>query len=293
MKRALFAVCCLAAVAHADPYADGRKLLKQRKYDDAIAKLEEAARTDARPEIHYHLAIAYELAGDRAKAIQHYRLVAEAKSKYTADAERLAVKIEAQVAGEQTIARQRAEAEQEAQQRSQRLVEAETHLTTAKARVAALEAEVTARTTTRDAAVASAADGKLALARAQAQLDRWRKHALAAPSGRGRGFRMLGLVFGMGGTALLAASAWYANDSRSIEDTLAGLQTCGGGEPMPVCTWSDRFTPLTDRGERNNGYIQIAAPAGGVALLLGATLFIHGERVVMPARPADELERRP
>src|SRR5881394_908511 len=95
MLRSMLVLVVLAPVlAAAGPLEDGKLLLKKRQYKDALAKLGEAASTDATDESAYCMALAYELSSDVASARTAYEKVVEKHGSHAADAQRVLAALE-------------------------------------------------------------------------------------------------------------------------------------------------------------------------------------------------------
>ncbi|MBZ0238883.1 MAG: tetratricopeptide repeat protein, partial [Deltaproteobacteria bacterium] len=142
--RILALACALSVSAVAAPaaYADdakaqkreaqrhfdaGKRFIKQKSFDEAIAELQRAYELDPRTEHLYNLAVAHHLKGDAEQAMKFYRaFLAESPSgKAARDAQRFLSKLEAAEAERQAkLAAERAEADKLAAAEEQRAEEA-------------------------------------------------------------------------------------------------------------------------------------------------------------------------
>ena len=302
---ALLAVVALAMIGSAvradeparSPHADsqtagahferGRRLLRKRKYADAIAELQAAYALDPRSEPLYELALAYDLSGDPGHAVELYRtyLARESKGKTVEQAKADLALLEEQLsevaddAKREADARARAQAELAAKHANVG-GEAKVRLAAAMQRVTDLEKDLQARTAARDDARAAAElagrDGK----HADALLEVWRARALSAPTGGGRGRRLLGLLGMVGGASLIGAGSWYGIDAQALSDTVSSAPA-----------WSVDDDAFVARGELGDRRFRELVPAGSIAAVLGTICFGWGEWSAMSRRSEADVRR--
>ncbi|HTJ46131.1 MAG TPA: hypothetical protein VL463_28695 [Kofleriaceae bacterium] len=289
MKRSIAATLVVLAVgelAHAD-VASGRRLLRKRHFPEAIAELTEAAANDPTGESTYELALAYDLSGDAPHAIEQYQkyLAAAPKGANVEAAQKYLALRQAETAEDAADAQAEADARAAAARAAQNAgggADAQARVDAANRRYADAQQNLRVQGALRDGTRADVARAKRDLETTDAALDAWRASALDAPTGGGRGLRVLGMIGIAGGASLIAAGTWYGIDSRSISDKLSS-GTLGA--------WTTDDDLFVARGERGDDQIKTLVPIGSVAVLLGAIAYGWGEAEATSRRSAADLRR--
>jgi tetratricopeptide (TPR) repeat protein len=293
MLAAAAALSLVAGEVAAEPHFDaGRRLLKQRRYTEAIAELELAYQAEPRGEPLYDIALAYQLFGNRAKAVEYYRkfLGVETKGRMAETAQRYATALEAELAADAAEAQRQTDLRAAEKARASQLATsahsvdgaaAKLRYDVASRHVTDLDTQLKLRGASRDAAKVAADKAHEDADRAEASLASWRSDALAAPAGAGRAPRLLGTIAMVGGASMMAAGAWYGLDASDISDKLSA-----------ATEWKDVYDPLTVRGQRSDDRIKVLLPAGGALLILGTIAFGWGELETSDKRPAAAVRKQ-
>jgi tetratricopeptide (TPR) repeat protein len=87
----------------------------------------------------------------------------------------------------------------------------------------------------------------------------------------GRGRRVAGVVFGVGGVLMAGAGGVLAKIARDRSDTITELFDRGG-------TWDDDFARIYDEGQQAERGSLILLSAGGAAVVTGVVLYTLGVR---------------
>lgn len=285
-KSLLTALLLIPSLAAAEALDDGKALLKQRDYKSAIVQLDVAARTDATGEAIYCLAIAYELSGDPAKAIDAYKKVVDGKGKRAADAEKSMKAIEAGIAAATTVDRARVDFQRAGLESSTRLREA--HDRVDKANTAHAQRELAAQQITkdRDAAIAAADEAERIRRVADKVLANWKTAGLAAPEDHGAGRRRLGAaLFALSGIGV-GASIWYARTAIVANDAVQTFSLAKSNR------WTDELEWYSFWGPASDARLPYAIVLGGVGLTLGAVMLGLGESVRQETGISSEITRK-
>lgn len=269
-RRHLVALCLLVpSIAGADPLDDAKLLLKKRKFAEAIVQLEPLAKTDTTGEATFALAIAFELSGNSAKAIESYRKVIDGKGRRAAEADRAMKALEVIANNATALERARLDAERAGLEGSTRLKEARARAETARNKLIDREREVQKKQREREAAMADGNEAARVKQRAEKLLVDWKNTGLAAPSGKGGKFRTLGTVLTALGGIGVGASLWYMWTAQTATEQINMAPTAG--------VWTNELEHYSEWGAISDSRLPYSLVLGGGLTLFGLAALGFGE----------------
>jgi hypothetical protein len=276
------------AKAAKDHFKAGERLIKQQKFAEAIAELEQAYNLDPQTEHLYNLGVAHHLQGGDAIAIEYYRLylidapagkTARDAAGYLSSLERKLVdarekKIKEDLADAQAKAAREGTsqdtvelllyaqyiADAEAKERKVQVIDDE---------IKANETEITVQKQRRETELGKAR-------KAEAMAHKWERHARQAPTGAGRGRRVVGAILLSAGAAAvtMAAHDVLTRDPNAEIDDDADIYAAAGGISLLIglvsTMWGEGASSDTRAStfERMHLVPTVGREGGGVGVLM-------------------------